>query len=47
VADALSVRCIPVIEILSLTSYREHKLTPFARVSGTSITYPPEQAALL
>jgi uncharacterized protein (DUF488 family) len=47
VADALSVRGIPVIEILSNTSYREHKLTPFARVEGTSITYPPEQAALL
>jgi uncharacterized protein (DUF488 family) len=29
VADALSVRGIPVIEILSNTSYREHKLTPF------------------
>jgi uncharacterized protein (DUF488 family) len=47
VADALSVRGIPVIEILSNTSYREHKLTPFARVEGTAITYPPEQAALL
>ncbi|MBU6458338.1 MAG: DUF488 domain-containing protein [Bradyrhizobium sp.] len=47
VADALSVRLIPVIEILSPTSYREHKITPFAHVSGTSITYPPEQAALL
>jgi uncharacterized protein (DUF488 family) len=47
VADALSVRGIPVVEILSATSYREHKLTPFAHVEGTRITYPPEQAALL
>jgi uncharacterized protein (DUF488 family) len=45
VADALNVRGIPVIEILSNTSYREHKLTPFAHVEGTVITYPPEQAA--
>jgi uncharacterized protein (DUF488 family) len=47
VADALSVRGVPVVEILSATSYRDHKITPFARVQGTSITYPPEQAALL
>jgi len=30
VADALSVRGIPVIEILSATNYRDRKLTPFA-----------------
>jgi uncharacterized protein (DUF488 family) len=47
VADALSVRAIPVIDILSETSWRRHKLTPFARVDGTAITYPPEQASLL
>lgn len=47
VADALSVRSIPVVEILSATSYRDHNLTPFAHVEGTRITYPPEQAALL
>lgn len=47
VADALDVRGVPVIEILSATSYRSHKLTPFARVDGTSITYPPEQPNLL
>jgi uncharacterized protein (DUF488 family) len=43
VADALDVRGVPVIEILSETSYRSHKLTPFAQVDGTSIVYPPEQ----
>jgi hypothetical protein len=46
VADALSVRGLPV-EILSKSSYQMHKLTPFARVEGVRITYPPEQATLL
>lgn len=47
VADALSVRGIGVVEILSETSYREHSLTPFAHVSGTTVTYPPAQERLL
>lgn len=47
VADALSVRGIPAVEILSESSYRLHKLTPFAHVEGTHITYPPEQSKLL
>ncbi len=47
VADALEVRGIPVVEILSEQSARMHKLTPFARVDGTAITYPPEQMGLL
>ncbi len=47
VADALSVRGLPVIEILSESSYRIHKLTPFAEVEGVRITYPPRQGALL
>jgi uncharacterized protein (DUF488 family) len=47
VADALIVRGIPVIEILSEASYRTHKLTLFARVTGTQITYPPVEAKLL
>jgi uncharacterized protein (DUF488 family) len=46
VADALTVRGIPAVEILSESSYRLHKLTPFAHVEGTHITYPPDQAAL-
>ena len=46
VADALEVRSVPVIEILSTTSYRPHTLTPFAQVDGTSITYPPEPPGL-
>jgi uncharacterized protein (DUF488 family) len=47
VPDALSVRGIPVVEILSQSSYRMHELTPFAQVEGTQITYPSEQARLL
>jgi uncharacterized protein (DUF488 family) len=46
VADALSVRSIPTIEILSESAYRVHKLTPFARVEGTRISYPAEQTTL-
>ena len=46
VADALTVRGIAVVEILSESSYRPHKLTPFARVDGTRITYPLGQATL-
>jgi uncharacterized protein (DUF488 family) len=40
VADALAVRSVPVVEILSATNWRPHVLTPFARVDGTSVTYP-------
>ena len=47
VADALNVRGIPAVEILSATSYRPHKLTPFAQVEGTQLNYPPEQPTLL
>jgi Protein of unknown function, DUF488 len=47
VADALSVRGVPVVEILSESSYRMHKPTLFAQVEGVRITYPSEQATLL
>jgi uncharacterized protein (DUF488 family) len=40
VADALLVRGVPAVEILSETSWRSHKLTPFARVEGLHVTYP-------
>lgn len=42
VADALTVRSIPVKHIMSRTTANEHHLTKFARVNGTHITYPPE-----
>ncbi|MBV8578901.1 MAG: DUF488 domain-containing protein, partial [Acetobacteraceae bacterium] len=47
VADALSVRGVPVIDILSESSYRIHQLTPFAYVKGVRITYPLQQSTLL
>ena len=47
VADALSVRDVPVVEILSESSYRMHQLTSFAQVDGVRITYPSKQATLL
>ncbi len=40
VADALMVRGIGVKEIISSRPPEAHKLTPFARVSGTRVTYP-------
>jgi hypothetical protein len=43
----VNVFSVPVIEILSESSYRMHELTPFAQVKGLQITYPPEQAMLL
>ena len=47
VADALVVRGIRVEEIVSAAQPKEHKLTPFARVRGTRITYPSDQRSLL
>ena len=47
VADALCVRGVPAVEILSDSSYRMHTLTPFAQVEGVRITYPPDQGTLL
>lgn len=47
VADALYAHGVPAVEILSETDCRMHKLTHFALVEGTSLTYPPEQQTLL
>ena len=47
VSDALTVRGIRVLEIISSAEPKEHTLTPFARVQGTRITYPAEQGSLL
>jgi Uncharacterized conserved protein len=40
IADALVARGVAVEEIVSETRRTPHKLTPFARVDGTSVTYP-------
>lgn len=42
VGDALLVRDVDVIDIMGPGSARPHKMTPFAVVGGTTITYPPE-----
>ena len=47
VADALIIRGVPAIEILSNADSRPHALTPFAHVDGTRVTYPPGQHSLL
>ena len=40
VADALIARGIEAREIASAASARPHKLTPFARIDGSRVTYP-------
>lgn len=40
IADALTVRGIEVLEILSAAKSQPHSLTPFARVEGQQVTYP-------
>ena len=47
VSDALIARHIRVLEIITSAKPKEHTLTPFARVSGSRITYPPDQPSLL
>lgn len=43
VADALLVRGIEVEEIVTPEKSEPHKLTPFAHVEGTRITYPSDE----
>ena len=45
IGDALLVRGIGVVDIMGEKSLREHALTRFARVDGTDVTYPREDAA--
>ena len=40
VGDALLARGVEVIDILSATNSKEHKLTAWARVDGRQVTYP-------
>jgi uncharacterized protein (DUF488 family) len=44
-ADALTLRGARVIHIASGRRGRPHRVTPFARVRGTRITYPEEHGA--
>ena len=47
IADALTVRGVPVQEIVSPAKLQVHQLTSFAKVRGTEITYPEYEAAEL
>ena len=40
IADALTARAIPVEHIMDEANRHPHKLTPFALVQGTDVTYP-------
>ncbi|WP_349898360.1 DUF488 domain-containing protein [Parafrigoribacterium soli] len=43
VGDALLVRGIRVLDIMTEKDARPHSMTRFARVEGTRVTYPPEE----
>ncbi len=45
IADALTARGVSVEHILSPDRRQVHEITPWARVEGTSITYPPGQSS--
>jgi uncharacterized protein (DUF488 family) len=40
IADALVARGVEVFELSSLTHAQPHRMTPFARVEGTQVSYP-------
>ena len=42
VGDALLVRDVEVLDIMTPKSAKPHTLTSFAHVEGTTITYPPQ-----
>jgi uncharacterized protein (DUF488 family) len=44
VADALTVRDFPVEHIVSASKPNVHKLTSFAKVRGTKVTYPSDES---
>jgi uncharacterized protein (DUF488 family) len=43
ISDALLVRGIRAEHIMSLTNRSAHRLTPFAKVHGLRLTYPPAE----
>jgi uncharacterized protein (DUF488 family) len=46
IADALVARGIVVLEILGIAKAQLHVMTPFARVEGLRVTYPPKKDAI-
>jgi len=45
ISDALLARGIEVREIASATRTQHHTLTPWGKITGTQVTYPPEHTA--
>jgi uncharacterized protein (DUF488 family) len=45
IADALLVRGVTVLDIMSRTSVKEHSLTAWAQTDGERITYPKPKAS--
>ncbi|HEX5338380.1 MAG TPA: DUF488 domain-containing protein [Gallionella sp.] len=45
IADALLAHGVRVEEIVSATRCQPHALTPFAKMDGTTVTYPAQEAA--
>lgn len=46
ISDALLVRGWTVLDIMNENTATPHKLTKFAKVDGTRITYPPQEPEL-
>lgn len=44
IADALMARGYEVRDIMSPTNAKPHRVTPFAQIKGTQVTYPPAEA---
>ncbi|MBG0739461.1 DUF488 domain-containing protein [Paeniglutamicibacter antarcticus] len=44
IGDALLVRGVEVLDIMTEKSAKPHTLTSFAKASGTTVTYPPDEA---
>jgi uncharacterized protein (DUF488 family) len=45
IADALAARGVAVEDILDAEASQPHRMTPFARVNGTQVTYPSDEPA--
>jgi uncharacterized protein (DUF488 family) len=46
ISDALTARGVRVEDIMSATRRTAHTLTPWAKVDGQRVTYPPESLPL-
>jgi uncharacterized protein (DUF488 family) len=40
IADALAAREVPALHIMSISVANPHRITPFALVEGSRVTYP-------